>query len=122
MSIHAQERPAGFNRPARRRPTADTPKSGKQLAAEKKRERAQEKQRRREEKRRRREEKRHSRANRTPEARRRTRGRFAAIALIVVLLGLAAIVVFGDHNRTVHQMPTILRESAETKEEMEGAE
>ena len=94
MSIHAQERPAGFNRPARKRPTADAPKSGKQLAAEKKRERAQEKQRRREEKRRRREEKRRSRANRTPEARRRTRGRFAAIALIVVLLGLAAIVVY----------------------------
>ena len=122
MSLNAQERPAGFNRPAQKRPTADAPKSEKQLAAEKKRERAREKQRRREEKRRRREEKRRSRASRTPETRRRTRGRFAAIVLIVVLLGLAAIVVFGDHNRTVHQMPTILRESAETEEETEDAE
>ena len=116
MKPRAQARPAGFNRPAAKR-TETVRKSKKQLAAEKRRERARIRAMRAQEKQRRREERRQRRENLGPEERKRLRGRIAAIALTVLLLGLAALIVFGGQNKTVHQMPTIQREKTESEAE-----
>ena len=117
MKPRAQARPAGFNRPAAKR-TETVRKSKKQLAAEKKRERARIRAMRAQERRRRREERRWRWENLGAEERKRMRRRIAAIALTVLLLGIAAVIIFGSQNRTVHQMPTIEREKTESEAEV----
>ena len=115
-------RPAGFNRPAQKKKHAP---QTEEAAQPKKRKTAREKAHDRAVKRAQRDEKRaalraekaQKRALRTPEQKRKRLMRIMAVIIAVVLLGLTAIIIFGDHTKTVHQMPTILRESSEETEE-----
>lgn len=118
-------RPAGFNRPAKRAEKknsaeAEAKQKKRVSAKEKARARAAEKALRAKIKLQRRLEKEERRAERAPGQKRGKGGLIAVIAAAAILLALAAIMIFGDHNAAVHQMPTILRESAEGEFEPEA--
>ena len=123
-SDRSAARPAGFNRPVQEKKkqpqTEIDPKAKKRKSAqEKAHARAVERARRDELRMQKRVEKAQKRARRTPEQKRRKWLRIGTGILAAILLGLAAIVIFGDHTKTVHQMPMIQRES---REEAEGGE
>ena len=115
-------RPAGFNRPEQKsKRTAQTEEAAqpkkRKSAREKAHDKAVKRARRDEQRALLRAEKAQKRARQTPEQRRKRLTRIGAGILAAVLLFLIAVIIFGDHTKTVHQMPTIQRESREETEE-----